>query len=154
MDDTSSGPHPQTERGPIRFLRSEVEEKLRAAGLSVTYTRVEVAYEVLNFHHHCQAEQINRILNKRVRKVSRATVFNTLHKLVEVGLLRRWEILGQIIFDTNTVFHEHVIWREPGGRLKMDDINLPAGLKQKLARALPAGKGDSPQLLVEFSGRE
>ncbi|MSO64993.1 MAG: transcriptional repressor [Alphaproteobacteria bacterium] len=92
------------------------KERLRASGLRPTRQRLALARILFGRgNRHLTAEALHaEALSANVR-VSLATVYNTLHQFVRVGLLR--EVLidpGRSYFDTNTVDHHHFYLTETG----------------------------------------
>ena len=83
---------------------------LRGVGLQPTPQRLAVARFVLGTTSHPTAEEVLAKARKRCPTLSRATVYNTLARLTERGLLRAQTILeGVIVFDANVDKHHHVI---------------------------------------------
>ena len=66
--------------------RSKIENHLKRNGLRLSHGREVVFQEVLNAHGHFTAEELTKFCLKR--KVSRATVYRTLHELLEAGIIR------------------------------------------------------------------
>jgi len=83
---------------------------LRGVGLQPTPQRLAVARFVLGTTSHPTAEEVLAKARKRCPTLSRATVYNTLARLTERGLLRAQTILeGVSVFDANVDKHHHVI---------------------------------------------
>jgi Fur family ferric uptake transcriptional regulator len=61
-------------------------------------------------HHHFDAEQLIDNIKRNGFRVSRATVYRTLNKLVDAGLLRRLEIGSRVFFEHDYGYpqHEHL----------------------------------------------
>jgi Fur family ferric uptake transcriptional regulator len=62
-------------------------------------------------HSHFDADQLIENLKAAGKTVSRATVYRTLKKLVEAGLLREIEIGHRIVYDHDYgyPFHDHLV---------------------------------------------
>lgn len=62
-------------------------------------------------HSHFDAEQLIENLKAAGKSVSRATVYRTLAKLVDAGLLRRIEIGQRTVYDHDYgyPFHDHLV---------------------------------------------
>lgn len=69
-----------------------IEQALRAAGLRCTPQRVAVLDYLVRHPDHATVEELWPALNKRHAQASRATVYNTLHTLVEAGLVREFKL--------------------------------------------------------------
>ncbi len=97
------------------------QERIRAAGLRPTRQRVALAH--LLFDHgqrHLTAETLHGEATAEGISVSLATIYNTLHQFVRVGLLREVTIEpGRSYFDTNVSDHHHFFHE---GRGELEDI--------------------------------
>ena len=85
-----------------------VTELLRSHGVSPTQQRVEIAQQLFAQPQHVSAEQILTLVNRKHKRVSKATVYNTLALFVEHGLLR--EVIvdpSKIVYDSNLSAHHH-----------------------------------------------
>ena len=77
-----------------------VSDILLQAGIHPSAQRVAIGEFVLNTDTHPSAEQVLIETQKRLPRVSVATIYNTLHLLVEHGLLRTLEISsGHTVYD-------------------------------------------------------
>jgi Fur family ferric uptake transcriptional regulator len=106
--------------------QSEVSERLRAAGMRVTNTRIAVYEELLDSGHE-DADAIARRVAVRLGGVSRQTVYDALGVLCEIGLVRRIEPAGSpaALYETRVADnHHHVVCRACG---KVADIDCVTG---------------------------
>jgi Fe2+ or Zn2+ uptake regulation protein len=95
---------------------------LSSHGIQPSPQRVAVADYVLRTDSHPSADEVFarvRALLARVRSdaptLSRATVYNTLHLLVEKGLLRELTITGdRVVFDPRLEPHHHFVDDDTG----------------------------------------
>jgi len=82
----------------------------KAAGVKLTHQRLEIFREVAESLEHPDAEMVFRAVRKRVPTVSLDTVYRTLWKLHELGLV---STLGpqrdSVRFDANTDPHHHYV---------------------------------------------
>ena len=88
-----------------------IKELLRKAGLKPTFQRVALARLLFaDGNRHVTAEQLyNRATESNVH-LSLATIYNTLHKFTEVGLLREIAVgSSRTCFDTNVSDHHHFL---------------------------------------------
>lgn len=62
-------------------------------------------------HHHFTTEQLIKDLQSAGHEISRATVYRTLAKLVDAGLLRKLEVGSDTYYDHDYGYpqHEHLI---------------------------------------------
>ena len=115
---------------------AHAQEQLRAAGLRPTRQRLGLARLLFEREHrHVTAEALHGEALGATLRVSLATVYNTLHQFVRVGLLREVVVsAGRSYFDTNTGDHHHFFFE---GKGTLADI--PTG-SVELGR-LPAAPG-------------
>ena len=86
---------------------------LREHGLQVTYQRLAV-YQALYFtKEHPNAETIYQQVRKRFPMISLGTVYKTLERFHEVGLIRRVSPLTEVArYDAKTSPHVHMVCLE------------------------------------------
>jgi Fe2+ or Zn2+ uptake regulation protein len=96
-------------------MTQDVVQILRSRGIQPSAQRVAVAQYVLHTDEHPSAEQVFARVRAVFPMLSRATVYNTLHLLVDKGLLRELAIAeGRVIFDPRTEPHHHLLDEETG----------------------------------------
>ncbi len=89
---------------------SDLIARLRGAGLQPTPQRVAVARYVLGATSHPTADQVLANARRECPTLSRATVYNTLARLAERGLLRSHAIReGVVVFDPRMERHHHFV---------------------------------------------
>jgi Fur family transcriptional regulator, iron response regulator len=101
-----------------------IRNLLRKAGLRPTFQRIALGRLLFaEGDRHVTAEQLhNRATESNVR-LSVATIYNTLHKFTQTGLLREIAVGGaKTYFDTNVADHHHFLI-EGAGTL----VDIPAG---------------------------
>ena len=71
----------------------------------------EMLAHVFARHEHFDAEQLIEALKGAKKQVSRATVYRTLSKLVDAGLLRRIELGERTVYDHDYGYpaHDHLV---------------------------------------------
>ncbi len=100
----------------------------------------ELVEYVFRKHSHFDAEQLVDELQKEGKLASRATVYRTLAKLVDAGLLRKIEIGQRTIFDHDYGYpwHEHLVcercneiveFQHPGIEDALKDISARHGFR-------------------------
>ena len=115
-----------------------VTERLRAAGLRVTSTRVAV-YSELSGAGHLDAEALALRVRERLGGVSRQAVYDTLRVLCELGLARRIEPAGSpaALYETRVADnHHHIVCRSCGD---VADIECVTGAAPCLTASDTAG---------------
>ena len=113
-----------------------IEARLRAAGIKLTSQRLEIGELVLAEPQHLSAEQIITRLQSRGRRVSKATVYNTLKLFTEHGLVREVSVDPSRQFYDSTTHPHHHFYNVDSGEL----IDIPADeLRVSGLPQLPAG---------------
>jgi Fur family transcriptional regulator, peroxide stress response regulator len=86
---------------------------LREHGLQVTYQRLAI-YQVLYFtREHPSAENIFSQVKKRFPMISLGTVYKTLERFFEVGLIQKVSPMTEVArYDAETRPHHHMICLE------------------------------------------
>jgi Fur family transcriptional regulator, iron response regulator len=119
------------------LLASDIQRRLRNAGLRPTRQRVALARLLFNGDdRHMTAEQLHGEATATSIPVSLATVYNTLHQFTAAGLLREVVVEpGRSYFDTNIDDHHHFFCESTG---MLQDIPGAAVTVGQLPHA-PAG---------------
>lgn len=87
---------------------TEIVALLRSHGIHPTAQRVLIARVLFTYCAHLSAEDVYRLVNADNRRVSKATVYNTLGLLADKGVVR--EVIAdptRIFYDPNTAPHHH-----------------------------------------------
>ncbi|HXJ41323.1 MAG TPA: Fur family transcriptional regulator [Bryobacteraceae bacterium] len=126
----------------MNATRAEIASSFRERGLRCTSQRYAVLQYLLKHPCHPTVEEIHGAVNRRDPRVSRATVYNSLHALVGSGLVREVDLGGDATrFESRVERHHHFIcdqcggiedieWFEPG------EIAHLAGLRPRSIRAV------------------
>ncbi len=111
--------------------RSETAERIGEAfgraGVRRTPQRYFVLEHLLTRPDHATVEELWQALNKRHARASKATVYNTLHALVEAGLVREFTLDGKAArYDANLDRHHHFVCDRCGAVEDVDWFEIPA----------------------------
>lgn len=88
---------------------TDLQQRLRDAGVLPTLQRMVVASVLLARPAHMTAEQVLAEAQQRLPGLSRATVYAVLQLFVRRGLLRELPIVGAAtVYDSNTDAHHHL----------------------------------------------
>src|SRR5271170_4119271 len=81
---------------------------------------------IFSQHHHFDADQLIDDLKRAGFHVSRATVYRTLAKLVDAGLLRRLELGPRMYYEHDYGYpqHEHLHCQKCGKMIEFQDPTL------------------------------
>jgi Fur family ferric uptake transcriptional regulator len=82
-------------------------------------------------HNHFDAENLIEDLKRAGLRVSRATVYRTLNKLVDAGMLRRLELGPRTFFEHDYGYpqHEHLVCERCGDIIEFQNPALDALLR-------------------------
>ncbi len=113
--------------------------RLKLVGLRPTRQRLALAGLLFgDSYRHVTAEALHAEAVEAGVRVSLATVYNTLHQFVKVGLLDEVVVdPGKSYFDTNTAEHHHFYFEDvgrlediPGGSVVLGQLpEAPAGTR-------------------------
>lgn len=93
---------------PQQHSRKSVTRLMRAHGITPTRQRVEIAYVLFERAQHLSADQILEAVNARHAEASKATVYNSLKRFLERGLIRELIVdASKVYYDPNTAPHHH-----------------------------------------------
>jgi Fe2+ or Zn2+ uptake regulation protein len=97
------------------MTRPALASLLSDRGIQPSAQRLAVADYVLDTDAHPSADRVFAEVRSRIPMISRATVYNTLHLLVEKGLLRQLVLAeGRVFFDPHVAPHHHFIDEDTG----------------------------------------
>jgi len=128
----------------------EYIEKLRKSGLRPTKQRIKICEVLFNSDktfHFTISDLAKMIENKLDKKISLATIYNTVHAFEKKGYLKEIAInSSQTYFDTNTTNHHHFFDEE---NKELFDINNSEIDKIKINKKIPGKKIKSVEVLVK-----
>ncbi len=103
-------------------------EKLRASGLRPTRQRLAICKILFNRKEtfHFTIDQLKKIAEKNVKKkISLATLYNTVHAFEKKGYLKEISLKGnKTFFDTNTKSHYHFYDEETAQLIDIKNENI------------------------------
>ena len=103
-----------------------IEEAFRRAGVRRTPQRFSVLEHMMQYPEHATVDELCAALNKRYPQASRATVYNTLHTLVEAGLVREFILHGKASrYDANIDPHHHFVCDHCGAVEDLEWFEVP-----------------------------
>ena len=124
---------------------------LKRVGLRPTRQRLALADLLFgDSHRHVTAEALHAEAVEAGVRVSLATIYNTLHQFVKVGLLDEVVVdPGKSYFDTNTAEHHH-FYHEDIGRL--EDIPGSAVVLGRLPEPPAGTRIGSVDIVIRVTG--
>ena len=115
-------------------------DKLRVSGLRPTKQRLAICKILFSRKEtfHFTIDQLKKIIEKNVRKkISLATLYNTVHAFERKGYLKEISLKGnQTFFDTNTRSHHHFYDEETSQLTDIKNENISVNNLPKI----PNGK--------------
>jgi Fe2+ or Zn2+ uptake regulation protein len=132
----------------LMLSENDICMQFKVRGRRVTPQRRAIVRTLLEDHSHPTAEQIFTRVNREMPDISPATVYNTLHELVEMGVLLELDLgLGERRYDVITTDHAHLVCLVCGS---VSDVSCDFA-----ALELPSGHGHGFQVVnrcVTFFG--
>jgi Fur family iron response transcriptional regulator len=126
-----STPYPQS-----ALSREAIAAQLDAHGLKPTEQRLRVAEILMAAPTHMTAEQILAAVRVGAKRVSKATVYNTLKVLARSGLIRQIHLDPErSVYDSTRAAHHHFLDLETG---ELRDIS-PGDIEFSRFPTLPEG---------------
>ncbi len=91
----------------------------------------ELVRHIFAKHSHFDPDELLADLREAKRTVSRATVYRTLAKLVEAGLLRKIEIGPRTVYDHDYGYpwHEHLVCSACGAMIEFQHEGIVAAVQ-------------------------
>ena len=125
-------------------------EKLRSSGLRPTKQRLEICKLLFNRKKtfHFTIGDLSKYLKKENnKKISLATIYNTVHYFKKKGYIKEISINGdKSYFDTNTSNHHHFLDISTN---QLIDLNKEDVGKIKIKKNLPGKKIKSIEVLIK-----
>ena len=126
-------------------------KKLRDSGLRPTKQRIkicEVLFETEKTFHFSVDDLTKKIQNQSDRKISLATVYNTVHAFERKGYLKQIHInSNKTYFDTNITDHHHFYDIENEKLIDLDNKDIgPINIQ----KTIPGKKIKSVEVLVKL----
>ncbi len=133
------------------YTNTEIIEKLRNVGLRPTRQRIKISEVLFNTEKtfHFTINQLKKILeNKKIEKISQATLYNTVHAFKKKGYIKEIPINSeQSYFDTNTSHHHHFYNENNKELIDLDDEDVQP---IKIFKKIPGKKIKSVEVLVKL----
>lgn len=102
--------------------------------LRMTKQRQVILDELRKMHTHPTADEMYRLLRKRLPKISLGTVYRNLEVLSDCGLIQKIEVAGtQKRFDGNASHHHHVRCAQCS-RLEDVYVDVDVEMDQRVSR--------------------
>tara|TARA_B100001540_G_C15336967_1_gene430661 strand:- start:125 stop:541 length:417 start_codon:yes stop_codon:yes gene_type:complete len=127
-------------------------EKLRSLGLRPTQQRIAICkllFDRKDTFHFTIDDLKNSLKNTSLKKVSLATIYNTIHALKDKGYLKEISINSEkTYFDTNISNHHHFFDESKRELIDLEDKDVG---KIKIKKSVPGKKITSIEVLVKIA---
>jgi len=126
-------------------------EKLRVSGLRPTQQRIYLCKLLFDRKEtfHFTIDSLKKDLLKKNKKISLATIYNTVHTLKKKGYLKEISInTDKSYFDTNVTNHHHFFDEQSKEIIDLEDRHVG---KIKINKAIPGKKIKSVEVLVKIA---
>ena len=109
----------------VGALESDIREKFRRSGYTLTSQRRAVLDALKDFKGHPSAEEVYLLVKKKNPKVALGTVYQALSVLEEIGLIeaKRWSETP-VRYDLNTEPHHDIRCTQCGEVAEIPDIEF------------------------------
>ncbi|RLF45744.1 MAG: transcriptional repressor [Thermoplasmata archaeon] len=108
-------------------------EKLRSKGQRLTPQRLEIIKAIAKYEDkHPSLSDLMNDVKKVLPTVSFSTLYNTVMKFEEIGLVHLFSINGETRIETKIKPHINLIDRKSGKIEDIDDTNLLELIKKKI----------------------
>ena len=128
------------------------EQKLRSSGLRPTKQRIEICNFLFNRKNtfHFTINDLNTALNNiSQKKISLATIYNTIHAFKKKGYLKEISINSdRTYFDTNITNHHHFFDESNNQLIDLEDKHIE---RIKINKTIPGKKIQSVEVLVKVA---
>ncbi len=126
------------------------EQKLRSSGLRPTKQRIVICNFLFNRKNtfHFTINDLNTALNNiSQKKISLATIYNTIHAFKKKGYLKEISINSdRTYFDTNITNHHHFFDESNNQLIDLEDKHIE---RIKINKTIPGKKIQSVEVLVK-----
>jgi Fe2+ or Zn2+ uptake regulation protein len=115
----------------VKPTQARITDAFRRHGVRSTAQRYAVLQYLLKHPTHPTVDEIYRAVNRHDPRMSRATVYNTLHALVDAGLARHVNLAGDASrFESHVEPHHHFLCNQCG---RIEDLEWfePATVAQR-----------------------
>ena len=128
------------------------EQKLRSSGLRPTKQRIVICNFLFNRKNtfHFTINDLNIALNNiSQKKISLATIYNTIHAFKKKGYLKEISINSdRTYFDTNITNHHHFFDESNNQLIDLEDKHIE---RIKINKTIPGKKIQSVEVLVKVA---
>ena len=126
-------------------------QKLRSSGLRPTKQRIEICKFLFDRHKtfHFTINGLSNFFKNKSKKISLATIYNTIHAFKNKGYLKEISInTDKSYYDTNVTNHHHFFNESTK---ELIDLNENDVGKIKINKSIPGKKIKSVEVLIKIA---
>ena len=126
-------------------------QKLRSSGLRPTKQRIEICKFLFDRHKtfHFTINGLSNFFKNKSKKISLATIYNTIHAFKNKGYLKEISInTDKSYYDTNVTNHHHFFNESTKELIDLDDKDVG---KIKINKSIPGKKIKSVEVLIKIA---
>jgi len=126
-------------------------QKLRSSGLRPTKQRIEICKFLFDRHKtfHFTINGLSNFFKNKSKKISLATIYNTIHAFKNKGYLKEISInTDKSYYDTNVTNHHHFFNESTNELIDLDDNDVG---KIKINKSIPGKKIKSVEVLIKIA---
>ena len=126
-------------------------QKLRSSGLRPTKQRIEICKFLFDRHKtfHFTINSLSNFFKNKSKKISLATIYNTIHAFKNKGHLKEISInTDKSYYDTNVTNHHHFFNESTKELIDLNDSDVG---KIKINKSIPGKKIKSIEVLIKIA---
>ena len=126
-------------------------QKLRSSGLRPTKQRIEICKFLFDRHKtfHFTINGLSNFFKNKSKKISLATIYNTIHAFKNKGYLKEISInTDKSYYDTNVTNHHHFFNESTKELIDLNDSDVG---KIKINKSIPGKKIKSIEVLIKIA---
>ena len=126
-------------------------QKLRSSGLIPTKQRIEICKFLFDRHKtfHFTINGLSNFFKNKSKKISLATIYNTIHAFKNKGYLKEISInTDKSYYDTNVTNHHHFFNESTKELIDLNDNDVG---KIKINKSIPGKKIKSVEVLIKIA---
>ena len=126
-------------------------QKLRSSGLRPTKQRIEICKFLFDRHKtfHFTINGLSNFFKNKSKKISLATIYNTIHAFKNKGYLKEISInTDKSYYDTNVANHHHFFNESTKELIDLNDNDVG---KIKINKSIPGKKIKSVEVLIKIA---
>ena len=126
-------------------------QKLRSSGIRPTKQRIEICKFLFDRHKtfHFTINGLSNFFKNKSKKISLATIYNTIHAFKNKGYLKEISInTDKSYYDTNVTNHHHFFNESTKELIDLNDNDVG---KIKINKSIPGKKIKSVEVLIKIA---